>query len=308
LPELGWHSQWSQSQCTRDLKVLWTTAVNKLAMINKSAGRTASLLALVVLAAILWYGHSPHVMDAGVLYLLAAACVDLYCIPAALALRTRLRKGDSTQALWSLERTVRALVLVAWQLAILGLLSIWAVEPVGSPAVLASSGLPLVICIIVSDRLIALADTPSQDGGTKPLSFFGRLRTRRVYFWACTVYPASAPVMLGVRMFMRGKPYPSPLHPPQLCLLLAAVMSVGTAGLVFQRYRGLASDKRRSALCALAVFLVVGFAGVFAFFLAYSRYVYALSSLSVMCVALSAQLVLRASEPLHSTELNGPSS
>lgn len=207
----------------------------------------------------------------------------------------RLRKGEPPQTLWPFARRVRVPILAAWQLAILGLLNIWtAGESDASRRVLVLSGLLLALNIVIADRLLSLADSPDQDGGTKPLKFFDRWRSRRLCFWAFFVYPASIPIYLGADFCITGAPYSSLLHPPQLCLLLAAVMSAGTAALVFQRYHGLASDKRVRAMCALGVVFVVGFAGAFTFLQDYSRYVYALSSLTVMCLALSTNLVLRA--------------
>ena len=265
-------------------------------MNSQSVGRTGPLLALTVLIALLGYGGSPTVVASGAPYLVAAAFVDLYCMSSSFALRSRLRKGDPEQTLWSLVRTVRVLVLIAWQLAILGLLNIWVGEPVGSARVFGLSGLLLVMSIAVSDRLVVLADSPDQDGGSKPLSFFGRRRTRRVYLWGFVLYPASIPIMLGLSMFLKRAPYPCSLHPPQLCLLLTAAMSAATAGLVFQRYHGLESKRRLSAICTLAALCVVGSAGACRFFLGDGLYVYALSSLTVMCSALSTHLILRASK------------
>ena len=246
------------------------------------------------LVTILWYAHSPA-LSAGLPYLGTAACVGSYCIPSSFILKARLRKGEPPQTLWPLARRVRVLLLVSWQLAILGWLNIWAAgEPAASRQVLLLSGLLLVLNIAISDRLLSLADSPDQDGGAKPLKFFDRRRSRRLFFWGFIVYPASVPIYLGADFSVRGEPYASPLHPPQLCLALAAVMSAGTAALVFQRYRGLASDKRIRAMCALGVLLIVWFAAAFTFLEDYSRYVYVLSSLTVMCLALSTNWVLRA--------------
>ncbi len=260
----------------------------------KIVERSGSLLALVVLIGILWYARSPS-LNAGSPYLGAAACVGTYCIPNSFFLKVRLRKGEPPQTLWPLARRLRVLILVAWQLAVLGLLNIWAAgEPAASRRILVLSGLLLVLSIAISDRLLSLADSPDQDGGTRPLKFFDRLRTRRTYLWGFIVYPASIPTYLSADFCVTGEPYSPLLHPPQICLLLTAVMSAGTQALVFQRYHGLASDKRILAICVLGVLFVVGSAGAFTFLLDNSWYVYALSSLTVMCLAMSTHLVLRA--------------
>ena len=192
------------------------------------------------------------------------------------------------------EEGERAWVVAAWQISMLGLLNIWLVAPLGSIGIFLLSNLFLVVWIVTSDRFIALADTPNQDGGYAPLHFFGKQRSRRLLFWAFAVYPSTVVVLAGVMLFIKMKPYPNLFHPPQLCLLLAAFFSVVVAGLIFHRYHKVPSSGRRIVICSLAVVLIMGTAGIAEFYSASNLNVYPLSFLVVLSISLGSNCLLPA--------------
>jgi hypothetical protein len=262
-------------------------------MSRKSVEWGASLLALAVLAAILWSGYLPNSVETSALYLLAASGVDLYCLLVSLSVRAQLRKSDSVQVLGLLQTRAQVLFLVAWQLAIVGVLHILQDNFAVTSSILVMCGLLLAMCIFLSDRLIAIADRPNQDGGSKPLRARGRPRSRRLFFWVWIVYPWSTLAGASVMMFIGKGRYPSLFHPPQVCLLLEVVFSAGVAALVFQRYRELAFSGRLAAACFLPAVVILGFAGVFEMFSSSSSDTFWTSSLIVTCVSLSAYWLLR---------------
>lgn len=253
------------------------------------------LLGLVVLATVLWYGNSPGTVVFGASYLVAAACIDLFCLLVIFTVKMRMKKHSSAQSLWLLLTRAQLALLVAWQLGILGVLNIWASNLVRSATIFVLSNVLLLACVFISDRMIALSDSPDQSGGAKPLSSLGRPRSRRLFFWAFVVYPSSSLGVAGVLLFAKMKPYPFPFHPPQICLLLDAVFSAVAAGLVFQRYSGEVSNQPSHARrFLLAVLLVIGPATGFQFFVAGNLYANVLSSLTVICTAVSAHWLWRA--------------
>ncbi len=247
---------------------------------------------------ILWNGYLPHSVESSTLYLLAASGVDLYCLLISILIRTESRKdkNNSAQGLELLKARAQVLFLIAWQLAVLGVLHILADNSAASLSVIILCGLLLVMCIIISDRLIAIADRPNQEGGPKPLQARGRPRSRRLFFWVWVVYPWSSLAGASVMMFIRKGRYPSLFHPPQICLLLAAVFSAGAASLVFQRYRDLAFSRQLAMACFLPAVVVLGFAGFFELVSVSSPYTFWTSSVIVMCVSLSAYWLLRGNE------------
>lgn len=263
-------------------------------MKGKSIERGGSLLGLMIFVTVLWYGNSPRIVISGTPYLIAAALICPFCFITTLRVKIGLKKGVSAQSLWVLQTRAQVLMLAAWQLAILGVLNIWADTFAGSFSIFVLSNLLVLACIIIADRFIALADSPSQDGGSKPMNIFGLSRSRRLFFWALIVYVSSIPAGTGVLLFTKMKPYPSPLHPPQLCLLLDAVYSAAAAGLVFQRYRLVASYRTDKLRFSLAALLVVGSATVTQFFGVGSLYILVLSSFTVLCTATSAYSLWKA--------------
>jgi hypothetical protein len=250
------------------------------------------LLSVLILAYILSYATSRGSFDGSLPYVVAAIFPNLFSFYSFLLLRRESRQSASATILRLLRRRAEVLFVVAWQLAIVGALNIVANNLVGAAGFVLSN-LLLVMCLAISDRLVALADSADQEGGYKPFPFFGLPRSRRFLFWICVVYPSTILIGLGAVLFLKRKPYLTPLHPPQICLLVAAVFSAGTAGLVFQRYRGVAAGKGLTAACWLVALFIVGFAGAYELLLSSGAYVYVLSSISVVGTVLSAWSLLR---------------
>lgn len=260
-------------------------------MSPKSVLNGATLLTLIALAGILWYRNPRETLYAGLPYLAAALLVNQGCAVNFVAAH-KVSRGRNSLTVPALQTRAQVFFLSAWQLAILGGLNIWANTPIGTPAFVLSN-LALLMCLVISDRLVTLADSADQEGGYKPFPLFGLRRSRRFLFWICIVYPSTIPIGLGAVLFFKGKPYPTPFHPPQVCLLVAAVLAAGTVGLVFQRYRGITASRGLTSVCWLVALFIIGFAGAFELLLSSGVYIYTLSSISVVCTALSVWSLLR---------------
>lgn len=268
----------------------------------KSMQRWASFLALVILGAILWYGSAPGKILMGAAYLVSAAFLASFCLFNVLTVKTRLKRSPLSQSMWLLQTRAQVMLFVAWQLAITGLLNIWSTDTSRLLSIfLLSNGLA-ALCIFTWDRLISIADNPSQDGGAKSLSSLGRRRSRRLFFWAFFVYPLSSLVVAGVMLFVKGGVYPPLFHPPQLCLLLDAFFSMGAAGLIFQRYRGVSGNQIHKTAFILIALLVVGIATVSQLFVRWNPYSNLLSMVILLCTASCAYWLWKASN----SSLPGP--
>jgi hypothetical protein len=261
----------------------------------KSIEKWASSLGLVVVVAILWYGSEPRRILTGAAYLLLAAFLSFFCLFKVLTIKTRLKTGRLSQSMWLLQTRAQVMLLVAWQLAIVGLLNIWAAESSVLLSILLLSNLLVAVCIFTWDRLISIADSPSQDGGAKSLSALGRPRSRRLFFWTFFVYPLSCLVIADVMIFARGAAHPALFDPPQVCLLLDALFSAGAAGLIFQRYRGVSASQAHSATFILLWLLVVCVAIGSEVFVGWHPYIDVLSTFILLCTVLCAHWLWRAS-------------
>lgn len=255
----------------------------------------ASLLGAMILAAIIVFFRMPSVLEMSAPYLMASICAGFYSLLTSAASRSELQKGRLNESTSSAQQSnAKILHLTAWQLAILGALNICASQFPTSRFV------PVIVCsvtiisVYVSDRFVALTDRRDQIGGFKPMRFFGTLRTRRLFFWGLVFYPATTLVLAGCMLYAKDKSYPSPFQPVQLFILFVAVLSTGTAGLAFERYRGNVAKKNWGYVILIGVILVLFFSGFFCWVLGLSFYTYTLSSLTVVTVAVSANLMLRA--------------
>jgi hypothetical protein len=259
-------------------------------------GNAGLLFVLAVYATVIGYRNSPRTIAAGATYLAAAFCVgSLFACLFAL-LHVASKQGRSAQSIWFLERSVRVLLFVACQLQIIALLNMWASMGPSTVIVLIGSYVLAACFIVISDRMIALAELPSQDGGSNPLSYFGLPRSRRLLFWGFILYPEMALALGGIWVFFGKRAYLVFNNPPQMCLLLVALASVGMAAMVFQRYRKSIANELASKIVVLATLLCLGMAGLFQLVLAFSYYVFGLSTCSVICIAISVYWLLRASK------------
>jgi hypothetical protein len=251
---------------------------------------------VVVFSTIMVYGNSSRVFVAGEPYLAVGSCAALIFVLASLALRAKGKRGKPEREVWLWRTRSEMSFFAAWQLLILALLNIWsALDASISLGVLVGSYLLTAGFVVFSDRMIAVAESPTQDGGSQPLDYFGRPRSRRILFWGLFVIPESTIAIFAIRWSFGAKPYPAAFHPPQICLLLVALSSAGSAIMTFQRYRTTAADKIASRVIVLATLLCFGMAGFAQLVLTYSTYVYLLSTFAVACIATSVYWLSRAS-------------
>jgi hypothetical protein len=253
-------------------------------MENSGLQRAGSPLGLFILGTLVWYGVSPRLLLAGVLYLVAATYLAFVCVFLATSLRTKLGRGTSEPTTWSLNRRAYVLLLSAGEIAIVGLLNIWAFTyPV--PRAFTISYASAGIFIIFSYKLVALADSSHQDGGSMPLNYFGRPRSRRIFFAGFVYTPIGLLALAGVLISLYWKWCPVPFQPPQLCLLLITLSSAMSAGMAMQRY--FRAPRERMLATKLLIPTLLGLVATLALqvVFAYSLYVYALSSITVACIA-----------------------
>ena len=267
---------------------------------------TGLLLVIAIYAAAIWYRNNQRTLVAGMTYLAAAGCIVFLYALLSFILHIELKKGKYVQRIWLLQTRAQLVLYVGCQLQIIALLNMWASLGPSTISVCAGSYFLAVCFIIVSDRMIALAELPTQDGGSKPLDYFGRPRSRRLLFWGFVAYPETALALGGIWVFLGVKKYSAFNNPPQLCLLLVALASAGTAVMVFQRYRKSVANKQASTIVILASFLCLGMAALVQLVLTYSYYVYGLSAFSIICIAISANWLLRASENGSAVQESAP--
>ena len=128
-----------------------------------------------------------------------------------------------------------------------------------------------------------------------PLNFFGRPRPRWMLFWAFVYTPVG--LVVGLSLTGSGNRHcPALLQPPQVWLLLLALLSAVSAALARQRYRrgppnrGLALWIIAPTVCGLACTTALQF------LFGYNLNVYLLSSATVACIAVTVYWLLLAEE------------
>ncbi|MGB7984777.1 MAG: hypothetical protein WCF54_06420 [Terracidiphilus sp.] len=272
-------------------------------MTLKSIERCSSFLALVILMTILWYESETCVILTGVTYLIAAAFMICFCMFNVLNVKVQLKKNPLSQSIWLVQTRARIMLLVAWQLAITGIFNIWSTSTFRLFSILLLSNILFIVSAFTWDRLISIADNPNQDGGARSLSVLGRPRSRRLFFWAFFVYPSISLVIADVMIFANGKDHPTLFDPPQICLLTNAYFSIGAAGLIFQRYRGVTTNQIHKPAFILIGLLVVGLATSFQLFTGWIPYLDILSGVIVFCTALCVHWLWRTSN----SSLSSPS-
>jgi hypothetical protein len=250
----------------------------------KGIERAAVLLGLSILAAVVRYGGSAHVVVAGAVYLMVASSLCLVCLLLASTGQAKRRKGILEPAVWRLHTRARVLLLSGWQVGIVGWLNLWSLTVSGSRISILLGYLSVSVFLMLSYKLVAIADRSKQEGGPKPLNYFGRPRSRRLLFCAFVLYPIVPLVILGVA-WSHWEWCPSLLRLPQLWFLLVALSSAMSAGLIFQRYRAAAPDKALAKkIFFLTICTLISAAAIQAF-LVYDAYVYLLSSTTSACIA-----------------------
>ena len=263
--------------------------------------RGSSVLLLFDLATMVWYGGSSHSLLAGVLYLLAASYLALICGLTVTRWRKKLRRGTPELAFWAIRRRASALLVFGWQLAIVGLLNIWAVSFHESHGSIVSGYCLAAVFIVLSYKTVALADSAEQFGGSKPVNYFGRPRSRRIFFCAFVYTPIGPLVILSFAW--SGREWcPALLQPPELWLLLLALISTMSAGMIFQRYRAASPDKALAMKIIVSTTFGLACTTLLQVIFAYGLNVYVLSSLTLACIA-AISYWLSLAEPGSSPEM-----
>jgi hypothetical protein len=269
-------------------------------MKNKGILSSESFLGLLILGIILWYGRQLRSLLPGVLYLIAASYLCLfYTLLAARRQKASQGKVKLQIPMWSLHRKASVLLLFAWELAIIGLLNIRALDSIVSQASYIRGYLSIGVCLFLSYKMVGLADASDQYGGSKPLNYFGRPRSRRIFVVGFIFFPVIQIVILSL-IWAGHQPSPQLFRPPEVFLLLLTLLSAITAGLVFHRYRGEPPNKTlikwiliptaSGMACTMFVDVIAGF----------STFIYVMSSITTICAAGTAYwLLLGREEPFQ---------
>ena len=245
----------------------------------------------LVIGTIAWCGTSPRALLAGVWYVVAAGLLSFLSALSTIRLRKAAAAGSSA---WPFRRTASVFLLVGWQLEILGLFSIAASSPSTRISV-ALSGLATAVFVAVGYKMVSLADSSEQDGGTKPINYFGRPRSRRIFF-AGFVYTPIGPLLILSAAWSGHRWCPKFLQPPQLWLLLITLMSCMAAGMIFHRYRSAAGSRVMATRISISTICLLACSVVSYAFSAWAVYVLLLSSIVVICAAGTAYWLLLARE------------
>lgn len=259
---------------------------------------TILLLELSIVAAIVRFGRPGRLLLAGVVYLLAANFLGVLSMEGAIRSKGTETRGLPDAREWHRRRTGYVLLLFGWKIAILGWLNI---QEFTFPRSLLSNVLGYLavgVFVILSFKMVALADAAEQDGGSKPINFFGYPRTRRIFFLVFMYTPITPLIMMNLIPSNRNWLL---LQLPHFWLLLLSLLSGMSAGLVFHRYRRVPANKSlKKKLLALTI-CVLGFTTILEITSAYDAWVYALSSITVACMAATVYWLLLAKEPSESS-------
>ena len=141
--------------------------------------------------------------------------------------------------------------------------------------------------MILSYKLVAIADSSKQEGGSRPINYFDCPRPRRLFFAGFVYTPIGFLILMSVEW--SDAPWcPMILRLPHFYLLVVGLLSVVSAGLLFHRYRGVERTRTRATRVLAAVTLfVLGFAAAVQIFVGYDVQMYLLSSVTVACIAAS---------------------
>jgi len=229
----------------------------------------------------------------GALYLLLAACAGLYSLYSASTLRVKQTTGRDELA-WALHNRAYVLLLSGWQAAILGLVNIWQFVP-GSSVQVGLGYISVGVFIILSYRLVSAADNAKQEGGSRPLNYFGRPRSRRLFFGVFLSVPIVVLIDMNVRW--SDAPWcPNLLRLPGLWLLFIALASAMSAVLILQRYRGVAGDRAWRNGLLVGTVVVLGCAWGIQVFLQHDMSICVLSSITLVSLTLTVYESLLAKE------------
>ena len=261
----------------------------------QSVLRVGSLLGFIVLAAVVWYGHSDRITVEGALFLVLASCLGLPSILLAASVRVKRERDITAPSDWVRRARASILLVTAWQSIAVGLLNIWAVNYSRNLVIFGLSYLLTIAFVICCFFAVRFTDNPEQEGGSCPLNYFGRPRARILFFYGFC-YMILPVFVVGVRVFFLSKPSPLPFQPPQLALFLACITSLVSTGMVIQRYRRASSNKVLAKGISLLTLCILVSMGTIEMIFSYGAYLYVLSSITVVCMATSLYLQLLAKE------------
>lgn len=264
-------------------------------MEHKNVQRAGSFLEFCIFITFVWFGGSPRLVMAGAPYLTAAMCVALVCVILATRLRTKERSGTPEPAVWYLKRKAYVLTLFAWELGIVGCLNIQAVTLTDSGLSVVLGYVWVAVFIVLSCKMVTLADASKQDGGSMPISFFRLPRPRWIFFCGF-VYSLIGPLVVLSLSWSGHKWCPAWLQPPQIWLVLLTLLSALSAVMVFQRY--LRAPRNRAIAMWVIVPTLCGLTctAVLQAILRYNVYVCVLSSTTVACMSATVYWLLLAKD------------
>ena len=265
----------------------------------KTIQRALTLLSVTILVALVWRVRSDSSVLPGALYLVVATYPALFGVYFAAPLLSKQRRGAPAPEAWTSHLRAYVLVLAGWQVCIVGLLNLWPFDFAERSQFALGVGYALAaLFVVISYKLVAIADSENQQGGTKFISFFGHPRSRRLFFCAL-LYSPIGPVVLLSWILSDARWCPILLRFPQIWFLLTALLSAMSAGFIFQRYRGVANeavDKNWEKGVLLATLFTIVLATGVQLFVGYDVSMYFLSSITVVCIGLSLYWLSRAGE------------
>ncbi|MGO8719814.1 MAG: hypothetical protein ACLQMO_11425 [Acidobacteriaceae bacterium] len=256
----------------------------------KGIRNLGSLLGLLVTVAVIWYLNSPCALVAGIAFLMAA---DILCLLSVIqAVKLKARKGVTLKSRSSFVQEGRAyvLLLVAWQIAIVGVLSISSEIASVSVLHLLIDYISAALYFICSYRVLSVADSAKQDGGYKPFNFFGYPRSRKLIFTIFACYCSILPLtIMSLEDTLASTGWrPIALQSSQACLLMVAIMSVMSGGLLLQRYHGvLAKNKSSNKKVYIITLLLLACTAAIHKSMSYGIYSYVLSAIAIASCAVT---------------------
>jgi hypothetical protein len=262
-----------------------------------NAGLLLGLADLAILGA---YRNSMHILLAGLFYL---AVANVLCIlGVSLVMVSRAQIGTTFRQTTSLSLKIRAqmLLLIAWQIAIVGMLNITTTDLSRLHIPFWLNYLLFGIFFFGSLRLVSISDSSDQDGGYVPLNYFGRPRTRRLLFVLFTVLCVLIPLVgASIEFASDGGRRPTAFQHPQLCLLMAAITSVMSAGFLLERYRKAESTKTEGAKVFSVTLCVLAVAAIMQSVFSYGVYVYVLSAFALVGSAIAVLCLWKVGESVQ---------
>jgi hypothetical protein len=246
--------------------------------------RAGSLISVFILILLISYVGSARFPLFGSLYLILASYLSLFSMIIVTKLRRKLRSDNPEPAAGLLHTRANVLLLSASQVAIIGLLNILGFGFSGSTVSIILGYVLAGGFMILSYKQVAIIDRPAQEGGSKPLSFFGRPRSRRLVFCAL-IYSPIGPLIVLSLIWSDWKWCPTLLRIPNIWLLVSAMLALISAGLAFQRYREAGTRREWATQIVVVTMVVLGLTGFVDILLEYSVYMYALSSIAIVGIA-----------------------